>query len=623
MGFENRIYISAEHFAMNRSNSSLGGASAGGDSKSDLSRSISPSTVGRGATASNSRRPSGHRNWADYESDDEHASASALAPALDPARSCAEDEDFVNPEEMMARLFDDILRRLPGKRLNDYTHILSCLNALFQLHPLLTKAGFDDKEILRFFRLVIKVFSPKPPKRSKVHRIPKAAKEVPKGSTSRLEILLKIWMKTGVRNFKFDAMKVIRGIFLSTANPMLVALIVECIHAAEDFSNIAMKRMYLFLVALASGISCDSSVVKEPVFLARFFTNVITAVISGMAECRIQFDREQVLPADDFSKEFVASAMQVLNYVDNVFSKVPNEVATSAAASPKKSSKKQQSAKGGANGDDHSKKSSKKQQSAKGAANGDDPEENPFDEFDAEVLDSVTMTTVAGDAIDREQLSPFLAALLDCFNHALDLICKDDSEIMGLTSDHSLPFVMLSLTSAALKPTAAISFNSFGALCSMISRVGPTKFSLSHDGSADFISQFACLVRLLLPAIDKDDSQAAEKFLLTCFSRDMRSFASKMTLPTVMQKLYGLFRHDLLANKKKLLDTTFTEVFPEITLPEAPELEKAAAQLPKLTRFMAAGGGAAAPDQSVVVNFGDIDADEFRAFQEWRRQQKQ
>jgi hypothetical protein len=475
------------------------------------------------------------------------------------------------------------------------------LNALFQLHPLLTKAGFEDKEILRFFRLMIKVFSPKPPKRSKVPRKTKAPKEVPRGSTSRLEIMVKIFMKTGVKTFKFDAMKVIRGIFLATANPMLVALIIECIHSAENFSKIAMKRMYLFLVALAAGISCDSPVVKEPVLLAKFFTNVITAVFSGMEEGKTQFNREQVLPAEDFPKEFADAAMQVLNYVEHVFSKVPNEVAAEADAS--------------------SKKPSKKPQAPKGAANGGEAEANPFAEFDEEIVDSVTMTTVAGDAIAREKLSPFFIIILDCFNHALDLVCKDDSEIMGITSDHSLQFVMLSLTSAALKPSAAIAFNRFGALCNMSKKVGPTKFSPSHAGSTDFISQYGCLVRLLLPAIDQDDRQAAETFLLTCFSQDMHSFASGMSLPTVMQKLYGLFRHDLLKDKKKLLDTTFTDVFPGMTLPEAPKPAKAAAQLPKSTRFMAMGGGTAAPDQEVVVNFGDIDADEFKAFQEWKRQQ--
>ena len=526
----------------------------------------------------------------------------APAPAPPPPPSPpAEDEDLDDPEEMKDRLFDQILRELPGKSLNDYAHILSCLNALFQLHPLLTKAGFDDKEILRFFRLAIKVFSPNPPKRSKVPRKPKAQTEVPRGSTSRLEILMKIWMKTGVRNFQFDAMKVIRGIFLATANPMLVALIIECIHSAENFSNIAMKRMYLFLVALAAGISCDSPVVREPVLLAKFFTNVITAVISGMAEGRTRFNRDQVLPAEDFPEEFANAAMQVLNYVDNVFSNVPNEVAAKPDAS--------------------SKKSSKKQQPAKGAANGGDPEANPFEDFAEQVLDAMTMTTRVGDAIDRDKLSPFFAFLLDCFNHALDLVCKDDSEIMGLTSEHSLPFVMLSLTSAALKPSAAIAFDRFGALCSMIKTVGPTRFSISHDGSADFISQCACMVRFCLPAIDQDDRQAAEKFLLTCFSKDMRSFASRMSLPSVMQKLYGLFRHNLLANKKKLLDATFTDVFPKTKLPESPEPAKAAVQLPKSTRFMAVGGGAAADDEEVVVNFGDIDAADFRAFLKWKRQQ--
>jgi hypothetical protein len=341
--------------------------------------------------------------------------------------------------------------------------------------------------------------------------------------------------------------------------------------------------------------------VKEPVLLAKFFTNVITTVTSGMAEGKTRFDREQVLPAKDFAKEFADAAMQVLNYVENVFSKVPNDVAAEADAS--------------------SKKPSKKPQAPKGAANGGEAEANPFDGFDEEVVDSMTMTTVAAYAIDREKLSLFFASLLDCFNHALDLVCKDDSDIMGLTSDHSLPFVMLSLTSAALKPSAAIACDRFGAFCSMSKNVGPTKFSLSHAGSADFISQFACLVRLLLPAIDQDDRQAAETFLLTCFSQDMHSFASGMSLPTVMQKLYGLFRHNLLANKKKLLDATFTEVFPGTELPKDPKPAKAAAQPPKSTRFLAKDGSAAAPDQSIVVNYADIDADEFRAFQEWKRQQ--
>ena len=231
------------------------------------------------------------------------------------------------------------------------------------------------------------------------------------------------------------------------------------------------------------------------------------------------------------------------------------------------------------------------------------------------------MTTVAGDAIDREKLSPFFVVILDCFNHALDLICKPNSEIMGLTSEHSLKFAIQSLTSAALKPTAAIAFESFCALCSMIDKVGLEKFSISHKSSADFISKLACLVRLLLPAINDDDSQAAETFLLTCFSRDMRSFASGMKLSTVMQKLYGLFRHNLLANKKKLLDATFTDVFPGTELPKDPKPAKAAKVI-KSTRFAAAGGGAAEDDEEVVVNFGDMTEERLKAFLEFERRQQ-
>jgi tetratricopeptide (TPR) repeat protein len=55
MGFECRIFISAEQFAMYRSNTSPRGSAAGGDSTPDPTRSLSPSTVSRGAAAAELR----------------------------------------------------------------------------------------------------------------------------------------------------------------------------------------------------------------------------------------------------------------------------------------------------------------------------------------------------------------------------------------------------------------------------------------------------------------------------------------------------------------------------------------------------------------------------------------
>jgi hypothetical protein len=497
------------------------------------------------------------------------------APAVDLEDSSSVEED---------QTFQQIMDELHRKGLAQYEDIFTVLHNMFQLLPLLKKCSFDEAELLKLFKLQIKVHSPEPPKRSRFrkHR-PKTV--VPKGSTPRLQILMRIWLRTGVKDFVFDPKKVVSGIFLATINPMLVGLIVECIHQCESFSDIRKKRMYLFLVALAAGISCDSPVVRQPILLTAFFENVIDLVLEGMQQGQPVFQREEVLPSDEFDDSFAVPAMQILDYVWDQFNKVPDEVPPAeASTSSKKSAKQAAAAKGGVL----------------------DPEHNEFADFDSEVFDGITTTTIG--SVDREDqrkgLAPRLAHVCDCFHLALELICQD-KEIMGNTSDQSMPFVILSLISAALKPTAATAFNVFGKLFSMISHIGVKKFNISHTKAGDFLSQLSCLVRLLLPAINQDDEQEAEIFLqrhLHSHDDGTISFQDGANLSGLMKAVYGLFRHDLLDNKRVILDQQFRALFPGIELPVHADVDLHSS---KAVRFARNHEG------TEVVQLADLTREEF------------
>jgi hypothetical protein len=483
---------------------------------------------------------------------------------------------------------DQVVGLLQDLRLGHFSNIVFCMNTLFLQQKVLTEAKFGEKEILRFFRLIIKVFSPEPPKRSTVPKKPNRPKQDQSGSTSRLEILMKIWRRTGIQNFVCDAKKIIRGIFLATANPMLVNLVITAIQSVESFADLGMKRMCLFLIALAAGISCDSPIVKEPQVLARFFDKVFDAISHGMDESKFAFDRATVLPPDDFRQDFADVAWCVLDYVNHMFAQVPNSV--SAESSRKPAAKKQQVA---------------------SAANA-----NPFDGFDTEVLDDVTIVSNACSTIDPDELPFFMQHIFHCFFHALALLETADADIMGLTTEHSFEFVLLSLLHAPMQPIPVIAFMQFGSLLSMIKTVGATKFSITHDKSADFLSKFACLVRLLRPEGDQ-----AQKFLASCFTADMRAFASRASsISSVMTALYGLFRKELVEKKREVLDNQFNEVFPSV------KLEEIKASTKERVKFPAEDGGEAAEDEPIAVTFRDCDLRDYQRFvrereqfEEWKR----
>lgn len=500
---------------------------------------------------------------------------------------------------------DRVIDLLNGhaKGLASFAGLVFAMNALFMMRSMLEQAKFEVREILRFFRLVIKIFSPKPPKRASAsvtrQQKPKNSK-VPEGSTSRFEIMMKIWRRTGVRDFVCDAQKVIRGIFLSTANPMVVSSIISAINAIDQFSDPNMKRMCLFLIALASGISCDSLVVKSPKLLAEFFDSVYESISEGMHEGPFNFDRDTVLPARNFPKEFANEAWRILNYINNMFANIPNSPAESSAGKKAVSKKPQGAAEGG------------KQADKKSA---DDNPFKDFEGFDADVVDNATISTNACSAINPEDLPVFMQHIFHCFYHAIGLVEEDDGNIMGLTTDDSLAFALLSLLHAPMQPIPAIAFTQFSSLLSMIASVGVSKFQINHHKSADFLSKLACLVRLLLP-----EGEKAEEWLDTMFEGDMQTFVFGKNLSSVMHELYSLFREQLLDDKRKVLDKTFTEVFPRVELSSLPDAKPKTTKKREEVKFLAIGGGAAAENESIGVVCPDVD---HREFQEFKRKQEE
>lgn len=635
MGFESRIFISAEQFTMSRSNHSLDGSAPGGGAHARLDGSLSPPTVGRRATTTHGLRKASttRRRWSQSSDEDEdsvqitHQSSSQghaaillpnheftpiLMASKDDLSSEGDDENDSIGSHDTSHDDDDIGRiitLLHDKGFETFENLVFAMNALFMVRSVLEKANFESREILRFFRLIIKIFSPNPPKRasSDVPRKQKV-KKVPKGSTSRFEIMMKIWLRTGVRDFVCDAQKVIRGIFLSTANPMVASSIITAINAIDQFPDPPMKRMCLFLIALASGISCDSPVVRSPKLLADFFDSVYDAISEGMHEGLFKFVRDTVLPADNFPPEFADDAWRILNYVNHMFAKIPNLPAESSAGKKAVSKKPQDAAEGG-------------KQAAKKSA-----DDNPFEGFDKDIVDDASISTNACSAINPEDLPVFMQHIFHCFYHALGLVEEENANIMGLTTGCSLEFAILSLLHAPMQPIPAIAFTQLSSLLSMISSVGATIFQINHPKSVDFLSKLACLVRLLRPEGDQ-----AEALLKTWFAEDMQQFLSGKNLSSVMHELYVLFREQLLDDKRRVLDDTFTTVFPNVKLSI---VQNAASKPPKSNErekvkfASASGGGAAAANQSIMVQCADVEYRQFQAFkrdqaafEQWQKEQ--
>lgn len=476
--------------------------------------------------------------------------------------------DAADEDEAAANNFKEVLGALEQHGLLAYRPIFILLNALFVLIPLLEKAGFNPTEIRRFYKLLVKAHAPKPP-RDAAARCPRRTQStfkgrIPQGSTSRLEIIMSIMMRYGIRNFVFNAKALIKGIMLATGNPIVVNLVVNTIHGAENLSDLTLKRTLLFLLALASGVSVDSCMVKDPEHLADLFTHVIQNYKTD-ASGKPVFRREDVLPANEFPKEFADDAWAFLHYVSDRFGKVPMTVEGSASTSAS---------------------------------------ENPYQGYGDEIMDDESITSSASEVVNRDSVPEGLMRhSFDCFVSAMFLLTQEKSSIMGLASQDSMEFLIRSLLTCGVRPKASVQFMQLGKLLSIIEKIGVKRYDFFHTRSGDFRSMFCALVRFTIPQFNLDAGQlTANIFLSECFAEDFRSMKRGMNLQSCMVKLYRLFRQELHDDKRRCLDASFVNLFPQAKFPEIaavppPQVVAAAVH----SSPAAAGGGG-----NVVLSFADL-----------------
>ena len=477
--------------------------------------------------------------------------------------------DAADEDEAAANNFQDVLGALEQHGLLAYRPIFILLNALFVLIPLLEKAGFNPTEIRRFYKLLVKAHAPKPP-RDAAARCPRRTQStfkgrIPQGSTSRLEIIMSILMRYGVQNFVFNAKALIKGIMPATGNPIVVNLVVSAIHEAENLSDLDTKRTLLFLLALASGVSVDSCMVKEPEHLADLFTLVIEHYETDASGKPI-FHREDVLPADKFPREFADDAWAFLFYVSDRFGKVPMTVESSASTSAS---------------------------------------ENPYQGYEDEIMDDESITSSASATVNRTSVPEGLMRhSFDCFVSAMFLLTQDKSRIMGLASQDSMEFLIRSLLTCGVRPKASVQFMQLGKLLSIIEKIGVKRYDFFHTRSGDFRSMFCALVRFTIPQFNLDAGQlAANIFLSECFAEDFRSMKRGMNLQSCMVKLYGLFRQELHDDKRRCLDASFVKLFPQAKFQEiaaVPSPQTVVAAAVHSSPAAAGGGG------NVVLSFADL-----------------
>jgi len=478
-------------------------------------------------------------------------------------------------EEQKSRDFQEVLGLLVQHDLENFRQLFIALNSLFVLLPLLEGAGFTAIEIRRFYKLIVKVHAPKPP-RGAAAGCPRRSQTtfkgtIPQGSTSRLEIIMSILMRYGVRNFVFNAKALMKGIILASGNPIVASMVANAIHQAENLSDLDTKRMLLFLLALASGVSVDSCMVKEPEHLADLFTLVIEHYRTDASGKPI-FRREDVLPDNKFSKEFAVATWPFLLYVSDRFGRVPMVVEGAADASPSAS-------------------------------------EDPYKGFADELADAKSITSLASDMLDRDSVPEgVLRDSFDRYKSAILHVAADQSSIMGLETPDSRRFLLLSLLTLGVRSKASEQFKLFCKLLSIIKNVGAGRFNFFHAKSADFRSMLCCLVRFSIPQCDLVTGKfAADLFLSDCFAKDFRSMKPGMNLQSCMVKLYGLFRQELHDDKRRCLDASFADLFPHAKFPEiaaVPQPHTVVAAAVHSSPAAAGGGG------NAVLSFADLTPDQ-------------
>jgi hypothetical protein len=328
MGFECRIFISAEQFAMYRSNSP--------SPRSNVNHSVSPSqSLGgcRGGGAEADPRangpPGGHRStltqgkWGDDGIVHAHAPAraSASAPALAPASASADDaaEDgsiTPLPEEMS---YQGILQAFDGTHLKSVASLQQLVAMILSFWVMVqTLNGKVDGSLLKnLLAFIIDEHKPRIPSEC-THReqkkLDRPGTSVPKRYVTFLDILT----STGIMGFQLqDPVDLMVGLCFGTLNSHLVSSLMQALQDSE-LSVKRVKTTFVFVHLFLTALMRNTILVKSPIELHHF---VMFLMQNFDNESQTGIDHD-TLSDDTFSREFKAAAKIVFDKVFADFKKL-------------------------------------------------------------------------------------------------------------------------------------------------------------------------------------------------------------------------------------------------------------------------------------------------------------
>jgi len=323
MGFECRIFISAEQFAMSRSISP--------PPRSDVDHSLSPSPSLRGCrgggTEANPRTngpPGGHRSkltpgrWGD---DEDSARAPARAPDPAPARAftpdSAEDGSIIAPIEGLTN--QGILQAFDGTQLKSVGSLqqLVAMSLSFWDMVQILNCKVDGKVLKKLLALIIDEHKPPIPSEC-THREKKKLDRPGTSVPKRYCVFLDILTSTGIMGFQLqDPVDLMVGLCFGTLNSHLVSSLMQALQDS-DLSDERVKTTFVFVHLFLTALMRNTILVKSPIelhnfvmFLMQNFNNDSQTGINHSA-----------LPDEDFSKEFKAAVKIVFDKVFADFKKL-------------------------------------------------------------------------------------------------------------------------------------------------------------------------------------------------------------------------------------------------------------------------------------------------------------
>ena len=301
MGFECRIFISAEQFAMSRSSSP--------SPRSKMDQSLSPSFRGCRGGGGNKANPRTNGPHGGYRSTltrgswgEDEDSARAPAPAD------AEDSSITSlPEDISSQ---KILEAFDGTRLKSVGSVQQLVAKSLSFWDMvqILNGKVDTKKLKKLLSLINDEHKPPIPSECTLRaqkKLDRPGTDVPK----RYGIFLDLLSRTGIMGFQLkDPVDLMVGLCFGTLNSHLVSSLMQALQDSE-LSDERVKTTFVFVHLFLTALMRNTILVKSPIELHNF---VMFLMDNFDSQTGINHD---ALSDKDFSKAFKAAAKIVFDKV--------------------------------------------------------------------------------------------------------------------------------------------------------------------------------------------------------------------------------------------------------------------------------------------------------------------